>query len=36
MASENLDLSMPIFNTLFQEINIRVKQIHDDIGLKKI
>ena len=33
--SENLDLSLPIFNTLFQEINIRVKQIHDDIGLKK-
>ena len=28
-------MSLPIFNTLFQEINIRVKQIHDDIGLKK-
>ncbi len=33
--SANLDLSSPLFDTLFKEINSRVKEIHDEIGLKK-
>jgi len=33
--SENLDISLPIFNTLFSEINIRAKEIHNTIGLKQ-
>ena len=33
--SENLDLSLPLFDTLFKEINSRAKEIHEVIGLKK-
>ena len=33
--SENLDISLPIFNTLFTEINNRAQHIHNTIGLKQ-
>ena len=33
--SENLDISLPIFNTLFTEINNKAQQIHNTIGLKQ-
>ena len=33
--SENLDISLPIFNTLFNEINKRTQETHNAIGLKE-